>query len=76
MSTKLTAAEIAKRMAHHPPTQPAVSYHEFIREVITATTESLNNKLPPCRETERALTKLEEALFWANAAIARNHDRL
>lgn len=28
--------------------------------------------IPDCRERSIALTKLEEAVFWANAAIARN----
>ena len=26
---------------------------------------------PPCREQSLAITALEEAMFWANAAIAR-----
>lgn len=30
---------------------------------------------PPCRETSLALTKLEEATFWANAAIARGEEK-
>lgn len=33
---------------------------------------TINNIAPDSREKSLALTKLEEAVFWCNAAIARN----
>lgn len=32
----------------------------------------INERVPDSREKSLAITKLEEAMFWANAAIARN----
>ena len=34
----------------------------------------LVNEAPECRETSLALTAIEEAVMWANAAIARHDD--
>jgi len=34
--------------------------------------ELMLESCPPSRERSLAMTKLEESIFWANAAIARN----
>lgn len=35
----------------------------------------IDDEVTPSREKSVALRKLEEALFWANAGVARNRER-
>ena len=35
---------------------------------------SVLDNTPECREQTIAVNKLQEAMFWANAAVARNHE--
>lgn len=68
----MKAEEIEKRFNHHPPTtEERVSAHQEVREEAKRFASVLA-RLPPGREAALATTKLEEAMFWANAAIARN----
>lgn len=71
----LTKEEIESRALYHPPSKEAVSRHQEIRSLYEGAAK-LTNMLPDGRETSLAQTKLEEWMFWANAAIARNHDKL
>lgn len=65
--------EIANRFAYHPPsTEDVAENHEYIRSLCWNLANSLNNVCPESRELSLALTKVEEAMFWANAAVARN----
>lgn len=59
------------RFKYHPPTEAAAKLHDNYRELIQEITEWVENCIPDCRETSLAKTKLEEAMFWGNAAIAR-----
>lgn len=64
---------IAHRFTHHPPKDAATAgKHAVVRETIGDAATVLADRLPEGREKSLALTKLEEAMFWANAAIARN----
>lgn len=61
------------RFEYHPPSSPAVGEdHAHVRERLLDAAVTLNNLLPEGREKSLAITKLEEAMFWANAAIARS----
>lgn len=72
----ITIEEIEQRIIYHPPNEMAVAKHTAIRKTIGDATIHFANELPEGREASLAITKLEEAMFWANAAIARNHDKL
>jgi hypothetical protein len=59
------------RVSFHPAnTQERMDNHAMVREVIRNAGDALNF-LPEGREKSVVYTKLEEAMFWANAAVAR-----
>jgi hypothetical protein len=64
--------DIEKRFAHHPPFGSQAVRYGQIRSAARALAELIDEKTPPSREQSLALTNLEQAVFWANAAIARN----
>ncbi len=72
----LTNEEIERRITYHPPSAAARRRHDAVRAQIRMTMQRMNVELPSCREMSIVMTKLEEAMYWANAAIARNHDKL
>ncbi len=59
---------------HAPPDQETVNRHANVRRACQDAAEAVNINAPEGREKSLAVTKLEEALMWANAAIARSHD--
>jgi hypothetical protein len=64
--------ELARRFNYHAPNDDRANRHERIRESLRTTAEEVVDATgPPSREQALAITKLEEAMFWANAAIAR-----
>ena len=68
----LTREELDRRLNHHAPKSDArVTEHEAARALFRLTIEELDKKLPDGREKSCAITHLEEAHFWAQAAIAR-----
>jgi hypothetical protein len=71
----LSAAQIHDRTTYHPPSTAArVEAHQRVRDQIAAALTAFAAILPATREASLAMTKLEEAMFWANAALARNPD--
>lgn len=65
-------AELAHRFAYHPPRDDAArGRHETVRETCLALALDLVSYVPPGRELSLAITHLEEVMFWANAAVAR-----
>lgn len=55
----------------HPATEVTGPFHDAIRNELLQTATFIVSHTPAGREQSLALTKLEEAMFWANAAIAR-----
>jgi hypothetical protein len=68
--TKLDQIENA--FIHHPPRDDQVQLYDGIRRTAMTYAKCLIDVCPESRELSLALTKLEEVVFWANAAIARN----
>ncbi len=72
--TQDARAELAHRFQYHPPTNPAArEAHETVRALYGDVAQKVAAIVPPGREAALALTKVEEAMFWANAAIARHY---
>lgn len=69
----LTYDELANRFGFHPAdTLAKREAHEEVRSTLLETADKIVELTgPPTREQSTAITKLEEAMFWANAAIAR-----
>jgi hypothetical protein len=64
--------DLANRFGYHKPQdEQTVEAHEAVREIMMGAADEVSSLCPPSRELALALTKLEEAMFWANAAIAR-----
>lgn len=61
-----------KRFTYHRPVDDQSERYERIRSEAYRLGIILNENCPQSRELSLAMTKLEEAVMWANAAIARN----
>jgi len=63
--------ELACRFTYHPPSGDQPHQYEEIRGRGSEFTALLIEYCEDCRELSLAITKIEEAVMWANAAIAR-----
>lgn len=63
--------ELDRIFDYHEPDDEKQLAHEQVRALFKDVGKTLSN-LPSGRERSLALTKLEEASFWAHAAIARD----
>lgn len=71
-----TDEELRHRAAYHPPqTDDTVRAHGDVRFDIENLSVAWNRLLPEGREKSMALTFLDQAMWAANAAIARGHAR-
>jgi hypothetical protein len=64
--------QIEKTFTYHAPKEGQPAKYEHIRGMAKELAYTFDYNCPNSREKSLALTKLEEAVFWANAAIARN----
>lgn len=63
--------ELSNRFEYHPQSDAKVQDHQFVRDEFWYLADKLNQLLPEGREKSLVMTSLEEGMFWANAAIAR-----
>ncbi len=65
-------ARINNNFVYHPPKDDQPARYNELREAARVLAHCINENTPFSREQSLAFTALEEACFWANAAIARN----
>lgn len=65
---------LKNRFTYHPPTDAQKLKYEAIRRIALKCATWIDENVPDSREKSLAITHIEEAVFWANAAIARNID--
>lgn len=65
--------DLNNRFSYHAPsTEDVADTHEDIRQECQNLATFIVLYTPESREQSLAVTKLEEVMYWANAAIARN----
>ena len=68
----MTHKDIENNYTYHAPNGDQPDRYEAIRSKAKMLAAYINEKCPDSREKSLAMTKLEEAVMWANASIARN----
>jgi hypothetical protein len=63
---------IENNFTYHPPKKGQLEKYNSVRKKAKELAELIEDTVPESREQSLAMTKLEEAVFWANAGIARN----
>jgi hypothetical protein len=64
--------ELKNRFTYHAPKGDQQERYESLRSAGLGLAAMIVTLTPGSREQSLALTNLEQALFWANAGIARN----
>lgn len=64
--------KIDNDFTYHPPFGNQVDRFALIRNTAKGLAFTIAAQVPDSREKSLAMTNLEQAVFWANAAIARN----
>ena len=63
---------IENNFTYHAPKEDQIARYTEIRQNAKLTAELFDKLCPDSREKSLDMTKLEEAVMWANASIARN----
>jgi len=71
VGTKLEE-QLENGFTYHAPTEDQVVRITAIRDLMKSVAFFMCKQCPQSRELSLALTNLEQANFWANAAIVRN----
>lgn len=64
--------QIENNFSYHSPKEGQPQKYEQIRKTAKELAYMLEESVPNSREKSLAMTNLEQAVFWANAGIARN----
>ena len=68
----ITQDDIQKRFTYYVPNDEQIPRYKAIRRTALEFATLIFESTPSSREQSLAITALEEAVMWANAAIARN----
>lgn len=66
--------DIDNRFVYHKPDEAKGEKHSSVRNDMMTIARKWALNLPEGREKSLAIIKLEEAMFWANASIARSNN--
>jgi hypothetical protein len=69
---RLDQERVLRDFSYHPPKADQVPRYTALRDEGKAMAKMILDYCPTSRERSLALTNLEQAVMWANAAIARN----
>lgn len=67
----MTPQELETRFTYHAPSGDQAERYQRIRAAAAQFAAMLDGLVPESREKSLALTNLEQAVMWSNAAIAR-----
>jgi hypothetical protein len=67
--------ELEIRFTYHPPFGTQPDRYIMLRKQAMALAGMIYDECPDSRERSLAITKVEEAVFWANSAIARREGK-
>jgi hypothetical protein len=68
----MNAEQISHNFTFHPPVSPvAQANHLAVRSALHQAAQTISQLVPDGREKATAITKCEEAMFWACAGITR-----
>lgn len=68
----MEAIDLASRFTYHAPKDGQAERYQKIRDAVHEVARLVNAECPESREKSLAVTHLEDAVMWANAAIARH----
>jgi len=66
------SADLDNRFTYHAPRDGQPEVYQAIRDQGKRLAELIEQEAQESRERSLAITKIEEAVMWANAAIARH----
>lgn len=69
---KLTRERIENDFEYHAPDEAKAKQHQEVRMQCQRLAHLIQALVPEGREQSLAITKVEEAMMWANAGIARH----
>lgn len=72
----MTNEQIINNFTYHKPIGTQPERYDSLRAEARTLAFKIQTHCPESREKSLALTKLEEAIMWANAAIARNENEV
>jgi hypothetical protein len=64
--------DLTQRFETHEPSETGVQGIKTLRQEFILIAKAVDEIVPDGREKSLALTNLEQALFWANAGVARH----
>lgn len=70
-ATQAEHDDLQNRLSYHPPATPAIAEkHDQVRTLHLSLGHWILDNVPPGRHRSLALTAVQEAMIWSNAAVA------